>query len=324
MTEPLKTPDVSIIVAAWRCGDKIRPAIHSALAARDVSIEVIVVDDASPDDTFEVLRDIAAQDPRVRIDRLAANSGPSGARNRAIDLASGEFIAVLDADDAMSPERLRHMMECARTNGADIVIDDLIAVDADGRRSEGRPFLKSSFFRQSRPIDLATWVRYNTPARGRDSIGYLKPLIRRALLNRMGVRYDPELRNGEDYDLIARLLACGARMHFTAQAGYFYQRSPGSISHRLTPKHTRDWIEADIRFNNRFGASLAPDARRALLSRRRGLNDAHLFICSVEAIKQGRGRDLPGLFLKSPLSAPFSAGVLGRIALGKVIGRRIV
>ncbi|MBU6320379.1 MAG: glycosyltransferase family 2 protein [Alphaproteobacteria bacterium] len=324
MTTPSAPPDVSVIIAAWNRGDKLRPTIASALASRDISIEVIAIDDASPDTTFEVIQDIAAQDKRVRYDRLAVNSGPSGARNRAIDLARGEFIAVLDADDSMAPERLAHMMACARATGADIVIDNLIAVDEDGRKSDSRPFLKSSAFRQSRPVDLATWVRFNTPARGRDSLGYLKPLIRRSFLDRMGLRYDPELRNGEDYDLIARLLACGAHMHFTSQAGYFYQRAQGSISHRLTPQQTRGWIEADIRFADRFSSSLDPAARRALMLRRQALKDAHLFICAVDAIKQGKGYDLPRLFLKSPMSAPFSAGVLSKIALGKVIGRRLV
>jgi len=287
-------------------------------------VEVIAVDDASSDNTFEVLQDISAADSRVKCDRLTVNSGPSGARNRALDLACGQFIAVLDADDTISPDRLSHMLNCAQNTGADIVLDNLIQVDEQGRRIGERSFLKSADFLRERSLDLSAWVRFNTPARGRDVIGYLKPLIRRSVIERHAVRYDPDLRNGEDYDFLAQLLACGASMHFTPQPGYNYQRSSGSVSHRLTPQQTLGWMDADTRFMRRFGDRLDPSARRALLLRRRALQDAHMLICCVDAIKNGRYSDLPGLVAKSPLSAPFSAGVLSRIALGKVIRRRLV
>ena len=82
-------PDVSVIIAAWKAADLVECAVRSALMSRGVTIEVIVVDDASPDRTFAVLKQLAAHDPRVIIDRLTSNGGPSVARNRAIDLVPG-------------------------------------------------------------------------------------------------------------------------------------------------------------------------------------------------------------------------------------------
>lgn len=317
-------PDVSIIIAAWNRGEAIRKTIASALASQAISLEVIAVDDASPDDTYEQLLKIAQEDNRLHCDRLAVNSGPSGARNRAIEMARGEFIAIVDADDVITPTRLAHMLECAHRTRSDIVVDALVEVDAHHKPISPKPFLRANRFRSAQAISLSDWVHFNTPARGRDMIGYLKPLIRRSVLTSSGLRYDPALRNSEDYDLIARLLASGASMIYTPEVGYLYQRSPHTISHRLTPRQTRGWIEAHQTFEKRYADRLGPEARRSLAARRRALKDADLFVTSVEAIKNGQIGSLPGLFLSAPLSTPFSAGALGRIALGKLIGRRLV
>ena len=98
--------DVSVIIAAWRAGGFIDKAIASALASTDVTVEVIAVDDASPDDTFAILSRMAEVDPRVVALQLEKNAGPSGARNKAIEAARGRYVAVLDADDVIAPGRL--------------------------------------------------------------------------------------------------------------------------------------------------------------------------------------------------------------------------
>jgi succinoglycan biosynthesis protein ExoO len=321
---PHNAPDVSIIIAAWNRGEAIRTTIASALASKNVTLEVIAVDDASTDDTYEQLLKMAQEDNRLHCDRLAVNAGPSGARNRAIEMARGEFIAVVDADDVITPTRLAHMLEWARRNRTDIVVDALVEVDAHHKPISPKPFLRANRFRSAQAINLADWVHFNTPARGRDMIGYLKPLIRRSVLTSSGLRYDPALRNSEDYDLVARLLASGATMIYTPEPGYLYQRSPHTISHRLTSRQTKGWIEAHQRFEMRYADRLDPEARRTLAARRRALKDADLFVTSVEAIESGQIGSLPRLFLSAPLSMPFSAGALGRIALGKLIGRRLV
>ncbi len=74
------------------------------MAQRDVSVEVVVVDDTSRDRTLEVARSYP-QDI-VRVVALPANSGPGGARNAGLELARGRWVAVLDSDDTVYPGRL--------------------------------------------------------------------------------------------------------------------------------------------------------------------------------------------------------------------------
>src|SRR5690606_9288987 len=98
-------------------------AIDSALAQGAVSMEVIVVDDCSGDGTRALVEQHA--DPRVRLIALPRNGGPGAARNAGLDAAQGRWIAVLDSDDALRPDRLSRMIARAEKAQAQIVVDNI-------------------------------------------------------------------------------------------------------------------------------------------------------------------------------------------------------
>lgn len=97
---------VSVLIPCFRCADTIGRAVASALAQSEPPLEVILADDASPDDTPAVLAELARKDPRVRVIRLPKNGGASVARNAAWEAARGEFVALLDADDRWHRDKL--------------------------------------------------------------------------------------------------------------------------------------------------------------------------------------------------------------------------
>jgi glycosyltransferase involved in cell wall biosynthesis len=102
-TGPLRRPPlVSAIMAAYNAEEWIAETLASVLAQDWHPFEVIVVDDGSDDRTGELIRSF----PAVRCIQQA-NAGPSAARNAALELANGEFVAIFDADDLFPPERLR-------------------------------------------------------------------------------------------------------------------------------------------------------------------------------------------------------------------------
>jgi len=311
-------PDVSVIIAAWKAADFVERAVRSALMSRGVTIEVIVVDDASPDRTFAVLRQLAAQDSRVIIDRLETNGGPSVARNRAIALASGKFIAILDADDTIEPDRLSRLVSRAERRAADIVVDNMKEVDANGRLLSSGLFVKSHAFSTERNVDLETWVAFNQPMKAGDCIGYLKPVIRRATLDRFQAAYDPALRNSEDYYLLADLLAQGGRMLYVSEAGYRYTRSPASISHRLKPEHTRAWLEAEDRYLRRYGAGLTAGQQSVLARRSRALRHVNQLVAATEALKSRRFGEFARLLAADLESSAYTLATFARVAGSKV------
>lgn len=100
---------VSVVVPCYRCSKTIRRAVTSVAAQTCRPLEVILVDDGSGDDTLETLLDIQRQygDTWIKVIPLKVNAGASAARNAGWDIAAGELVAFLDADDAWHPEKIR-------------------------------------------------------------------------------------------------------------------------------------------------------------------------------------------------------------------------
>lgn len=277
-------PEISVIIAAWAAEDRVAEAVTSALDQVGVRVEVLVVDDASPDGTLRVVQGLAAADARVVALHAPRNLGPAGARNLALDRARGVWVAVLDADDRMVPRRLQRMLALAQQTGADVVLGNLCEIDAEGRALRDEPFVEDPD--RPAPITLQGWIAGNSRAVGARSPGYLKPLIRRDLLERGRLRYDPALRNGEDFHLILSCLLQGAAVWFSPEADYLYTRRGGSVSDRAAPGDLAALIRADRAVMDRGGL---PDGVRALLARRvRGLDDLRTTETVLQMLKAGR------------------------------------
>lgn len=99
-------PLVSVIMPAYNAEERIGPAIASLLRQTYRDLEIIVVDDASTDDTVAVAQNAAAGDRRMRVLRLQQNGGPYVARNCALATANGVFVTCHDSDDWAHPERI--------------------------------------------------------------------------------------------------------------------------------------------------------------------------------------------------------------------------
>ena len=226
-------PDVSIIIPAWNAARYIEKAVASALAQQGPSVEVVIADDASTDQTPAVVAPFCG--PQVSYLRLPVNGGPSAARNAALSVARGTWIAVLDADDAMLPGRLNELIGAAEEDELDIITDNMWVETASGARELFfAEVLDGSILR----LDFEAYVRRNLLfARGRGD-GYLKPVFRAAFLQRHHLRYDPAMRIGEDFILMAQALACGARYGRRRSAGYVYSTQAGSIR-IASPGHRR-------------------------------------------------------------------------------------
>ncbi|WP_374724689.1 glycosyltransferase [Calidifontibacillus erzurumensis] len=108
-------PKVSIIIPVYNSGEMIRTTIESLLNQTWKNIEILVVDDASTDETVFIVEEYVKRDSRVHLIRSEINAGPYVARNRALTVATGEYITINDADDWSHPEKIeiqvKHLME---------------------------------------------------------------------------------------------------------------------------------------------------------------------------------------------------------------------
>ncbi|MEL6643464.1 MAG: glycosyltransferase [Pseudomonadota bacterium] len=219
------TASVCVIIAAYNAADTIGLAVRSALAQREVG-EVIVVDDASHDGTGQAATDAARGDSRLLVLRQPRNTGPSAARNHALAATSMPYVAVLDADDYLLPGRFAHLLAIP---GWDLAADNIVFVpenDAGTRQAvpDAQPVIAS--------LTLEDFVMGNLTqsATRRGELGFLKPVIRRSFLEDHGLKYDPVMRLGEDYDLYVRALLKGARFRLSHRIGYAARVRPGSLS----------------------------------------------------------------------------------------------
>ena len=206
-----KNPLASIVVANYNCEAYIAQSLSSALNQSLKDIEIIVVDDNSTDNSREITHEMAPKDSRLKIINLEVNMGPSGARNKALEIAQGDWVAIMDSDDLMHPDRLTKLLLTAKEHNADIVVD------------------RSPYW-----VSLPEYVSSNTfNTRNRPGYGVLKPLIRTELIQASQTVHDESLTNSEDYDFIVRLMLAGAKYLITPYAGYYYRKHSASISYRL-------------------------------------------------------------------------------------------
>lgn len=114
-------PKISIIVPAYNAEDVIRRGIYSLLNQTYENIEILCIDDGSADHTLEILKQIQAQDARVRL-FSQQNSGPAKARNVGLQNARGKYIMFMDADDSFSPQMCQIMLHTIQDKNVDLVM----------------------------------------------------------------------------------------------------------------------------------------------------------------------------------------------------------
>lgn len=297
------TRETAVIIAAYNAERTIERAVRSALAQPEVS-EIFVADDCSTDATAEIVCGLAAADPRVRLDRAERNAGPSAARNIAINGTTAPWIAVLDADDFFLEGRLAALHAVAE--GADFIADALIRVSPGVTPAAPLSGL------EPKPLTLTEFALGNLGAtRGPLDLGFLKPMFRRAFIQRYGLSYREDMRLGEDYEFYARALAHGAKFLTCGPAGYVSVERPGSLSNahsELDLQRLRDCDDAIAGIR-----TLEAEERRAV---RRHWNSVDCRLQWRRLISAVKRRDLGAAIstFRSPEAAVFLAARLGEQA----------
>lgn len=298
-------PKVSVIIPAYNAATSLPSALASARGQSLQDIEIIVVDDASGDDTAAVAAAAAAADPRVRLLRSDRNRGAAAARNRAMAAAEGEWLALLDADDSFTPDRLARLVALGEAGDADIVADNLrlIApsgvVIGDALRPTDRLFAEV--------LTAATFVQRNHFLIPGFKLGYLKPLFRRAFVAERQIRQNERLRVAEDYHFVLDCLLAGARFVADPLPGYEYHLTPGSLSRRLSVQDLQRLRVLDRRLLRRPSVQADAALQRALC-RRQWSSEAHVHLAGfVAALKAGQMLSAGSIFARNPGLTPFLA-----------------
>ncbi len=250
---------VSVVIPCFNAARYLRETIDGALAQTYGDVEIVVADDGSTDDSVAI---VASYGDRVRGLRQG-NAGPSAARNLALRSATGEFVALLDADDRFHPEKLARQVAVLRARpDASIVHCGWRFVDRDGRE-----------------LPECGWPRLEGDVLERLVLGNLvhpvSVVLRRATIDDVG-GFDERCPVNEDWDLFLRASRRGARWACVDAALCDYRVHPGQSHERLGLVHG---VAIDIlrRFFDdaaRLGGGGPAGRRRAVRGRRdRGRGD---------------------------------------------------
>jgi succinoglycan biosynthesis protein ExoO len=281
---------VSVLIAAFDTRATIERAIKSVQAQTHAPHEIIVVDDGSNDGTASVVREMAESDPRIKLLVNPVNRGPAASRNRAISMATGEWIAIHDADDAWTLDRLEMMLAAARQYDVDLVADNMLLYDAgiDGITRTGFPVARGV-----RRIGIIDVFEQDVHLGAEFGYALLQPIVRRAFLVAHSISYNQAVRYGEDLLFLAELLLSGIRAVLIPEAMYIYTTRLGEASGKWSPGSRStprfDLLSGHIEaLNLKYDWAISPETFRAMkrmTSRYRAVHGANL--ARMERLQKG-------------------------------------
>lgn len=214
----LEEPCITIGLTCFNAEQTIGRALKSALSQDWPDLEVVVVDDASSDASWEIVEEFSERDPRVKPVRHAVNLGAAAARNTILGSATGSIVAFFDDDDESLPERVRLQYETLR-DYEKVSGTDLIACYASGLRRYPNGYELHLPAIGSQPVvpkgeAVADYLLFNA-RRGGVFYGSGTPTC--ALMARLSTfravgGFDGTLRRVEDADFAVRLALAGGHV----------------------------------------------------------------------------------------------------------------
>lgn len=220
----MKNALVTAVMAAFNAERTIVESIGSVMTQSMSAIELIVCDDASTDRTNEKIERI--HDPRITLLKNKRNIGPGLSRDRAIQRALSPWIALVDADDAWHPDRLRRLIAAAESTDADVVFDDtLVCHDTAAGLTPWKPLHGSNAFGGSGNVARDVRIEdYITSDRL-----LIHPIVRSDFIRKHGICHSTR-RFAEDAEFYMRLAWAGATFCYLPEPLYLYRITPGSLT----------------------------------------------------------------------------------------------
>lgn len=254
------SPRVSIIVPVYNAAGALRRCLDSILKQEYTDFELLLMDDGSTDDSPAILDEYAGADARIRLVHKA-NSGVSDTRNRALDLARGDYIQFLDADDWITPEATKLMVRAMEQKEADLVVTDFYRVVGEHVSPKGD-------IEEDEVMDLQTFAGHmmENPADFYYGVIWNK-LYSRRILEDYRIRMDPRVNWCEDFLFNMEYLLHCKRIYALQVPTYYYVKTEGSlVSQGMSISKIVDMKMSVFRYYNDFFAKIYDsedyDARR--------------------------------------------------------------
>lgn len=234
-------PKVSILVPVYNVSTYIERCARSLFEQTFEDIEFIFVDDNSPDNSIEILKNVLLQYPnrqeQVKIIHHSKNKGLATTRNTAIDASKGDYIAVVDSDDYVEKNMIRELYDFALTNEADIVVFDAVFEYAE-KKEYISDILSTNKNRNiekllTQKISHSIWNRF----------------VKKEFYKMVECRVPDGLNFGEDFHVAFRLMYYANNILKLNKTFYHYNCTN---NHSITKQVTEMHFENSVRFWNQL------------------------------------------------------------------------
>jgi glycosyltransferase EpsJ len=228
--------NVSFIVPVYKVEKYLRECVDSILAQTLESFEVLLVDDGSPDKCPEICDDYAGKDNRVRVIHKV-NGGVSSARNAGIGIARGKYVCFIDSDDFISEDYTKQLFDAAEKFNADIVQSGISYCSENGElKNEEKPNF---------PVGKALSHKQVCTLFDEMSSKCLmffcwRNMFRRELLINNDIRFDEDLKIGEDSVFNEQALLLASTVTAIDSCAYFYRSREDSA---MNKRYKKDYDE---------------------------------------------------------------------------------
>lgn len=209
---------ISIIVPVYKVENYLRKCVESIQAQTYSDLEIILVDDGSPDKCSQICDDLARTDKRIRVIHKE-NGGLSSARNVGLDKATGEYVTFVDSDDTINPQMIEYLFDAISANNADISMCGCKTITDDGKQLAIDSFADGYIYKNKElinsivlPLKTASWNK----------------LFKRSVIN--GNRFPHGKIHGEDLVFLLDIIDQSTKLVTVQYIGYNYFKRGNSIT----------------------------------------------------------------------------------------------
>ena len=223
-------PKVSVIIPVYNVEEYLRQCLDSVINQTLKEIEIICVDDGSTDSSLEILKEYAAKDRRITL-ITQQNNGAASARNNAIRIAKGKYLAFCDSDDWIDYNFYESLYKNSENASIDIIKGNTAKVYGTNIKKDSK---LNNYIKTSPRKHIVSTFQYE----------WWSAIYKNSLIKENNIYFKKALL-AEDQEFLCHILCCSQSYKIINDTYYYYYQNPNSLTHKITPNHILDLINMD-------------------------------------------------------------------------------
>lgn len=246
---------LSVIIPVYNVERYLRQCIDSVIGQSYENLEIILVNDESPDSSGKICDEYAAKDSRIKVFHQK-NGGVSSARNTGIKAATGDYITFVDSDDWLEKEMYAEMISAAEKNTADVVMCDFANVKETATEKISAPLREGAYDKEKIINEIYPTLIVTEDFGRLPIVSACTCLFKNDLIKRKQVNFDEDLRYSEDYLFMAAVMV-NAQSFLYLKNYYFYNYR--QLNESRSKKYQPQWWDILLLLNIKLVKLLSPN-----------------------------------------------------------------